>query len=52
MVGDAAVGLGGGEPADGQAQRMEVHVAHSLKVEVVGIHGGLGRMTGREGRGL
>ena len=53
LVDDAAVGLGWGEPADGQAQRMQVHVAHSLKVEVVGIHGGLGWMVaGREGQGL
>lgn len=52
LVGNAAVGLGWGEPADRQAQRMQVHVAHSLKVEVVGIHGGLGRMAGREGQGL
>lgn len=52
LVGDAAVGLGWGEPADGQAQRMQVHVAHSLKVEAVGIHGGPGRKAGREGQGL
>lgn len=52
LVGDATAGLGWGEPADWQAQRMQVHVAHSLKVEVVGIHGGLGRMAGREGQGL
>lgn len=52
LVGDAAVGLGWGEPADREAQRMQVHVAHSLKVEAVGIHGGLGRMAGREGQGL
>lgn len=32
LVGNAAVGLGWGEPADRQAQRMQVHVAHSLKV--------------------
>lgn len=42
LVDDAAVGLGWGKPADRQAQRMQVQVAHSLKVEVVGIHGGPG----------
>lgn len=52
LVDDAAVGLGWGEPADGQAQAMQVHVAHSLKVEVVGIHGGPGRMARKEGWGL
>lgn len=43
LVGDAAAGLGWGEPADGQAQGMQVHVAHSFKVEAVGIHEGRGR---------
>lgn len=43
LVGDAAAGLGWGEPADGQAQRMQVHVAHSFKLKAVGIHEGLGR---------
>lgn len=52
LVDDAAVGLGWGKPADRQAQRMQVHVAHSLKVEGVGIHGGLGQMAGRGGQGL
>lgn len=52
LVDDAAVGLGWRKPADRQAQRMQVHVAHSLKVEVVGIHGGPGRTAGREGQGL
>lgn len=52
VVGDAAAGLGWGEPAHRKAQRMQVHVAHSLKVEVVGIHGGPGQMEGRGGRGL
>ena len=52
LVDDAAVGLGWGKPADRQAQRMQVYVAHSLKVEAVGIHGGLGQSVGREGQGL
>lgn len=43
LVGDAAAGLGWGEPADRQAQRMQVHVAHSFKVKAVGIHEGLER---------
>lgn len=52
LVDDATAGLGWGKPADRHAQRMQIHVAHSLKVEVVGIHGGLGRMAGREGQNL
>lgn len=51
LVGEAAVGLGWREPVDGQAQRMQVHVAHSLKVKGVGIHEGPGRMAAREGQG-
>lgn len=51
LVDDAAAGLGWGEPAHGQTQRMQVYVTHSLKVEVVGIHGGPGRTAGREGQG-
>lgn len=50
LVGDAAVGLGWGEPVDRQAQRMQVQVAHSLKVKGVGIHEGLGQVAGWEGQ--
>lgn len=52
LVDNATVGLGWGKPADRQAQMMQIHVAHSLKVEAVGIHGGLGPMAGREGQDL
>lgn len=44
LVNDAAVGLCWGEPIDGKAQSLQVHVAHSLKVQVIGIHGAPGRM--------
>lgn len=44
LLDDAAVGLGWGKPGDRQAQRMQVHVAHSLKVQAVGIHEGMGQM--------
>lgn len=52
LLDDAAAGLGWGKPADRQAQRMQVHVAHSLKVQAVGIHEGTGQMSGREGYGF
>lgn len=43
LVGNAAIGFGGREPAHWQAERMQVYVTHSLEVEVVRIHGGKGR---------
>lgn len=49
LVGNAAVGLGWGEPADGQAQGMQIHVAHPLKVKGVGIHEGTDGSMGRAG---
>lgn len=42
LVGNAAVGFGGREPAHWQAERMQVYVTHSLKVEVIRIHEGKG----------